>query len=114
MTEIGKKLSSVLCQDGFGMKLNAVNRQRCMLECHDHVVFTAGCDLKLRRQIVLCNHQRMVPGYLKAGRQSLKQTGSVMGKERQFAMHRPLAFFHTSPEGLPNHLVTQTNPQDGN
>ena len=54
---------SLRCQDGFRMKLHAVDRHGLMPHSHDLSSFVAGDDLEAIRQRIRCSDQRMIARY---------------------------------------------------
>ena len=54
---------SLRCQDGFRMKLHAVDRHGLMPHSHDLSSFVTGDDLEALRQRIRCSDQRMIARY---------------------------------------------------
>ena len=71
--EIPHDFRALRGEDGFRMKLHAVNRHGLMLYGHDLADFIAGDDLEAIRQRIRCGDQRMIARYHRLFRQTLEQ-----------------------------------------
>lgn len=73
LQEVFHNRCSLRCQNGFRMKLHAVNRHGLMPHSHDLASFVTGNDLEALRQRIRCSDQRMIARYHGLFCQTLEQ-----------------------------------------
>src|SRR5690606_20241232 len=114
--KIPEHLVPVLAENGFGVELHPLHCERPVTQTHDFVplaglVFCPGRHFQAVRQRSGINHQRVVAGGGKRGRQAGKDALALMMNRRQLAMHDLLRPDDVAAEGLANTLVPQTDSQ---
>src|SRR5205814_1429986 len=104
--------SAVLGQDRFRVKLYALDLFRLMPQAHYQAVGRSCRDLKLIRQTLAVNDQRMITPRGKAVRQAFEYRSAIMFDSNRFSMNRHRRPHDLAAEILPDRLMSKTNTQD--
>src|SRR6056300_539282 len=104
---------TVLRSDGFGVELDAVDRQIFVLKAHNGAVFQLGGDIKSIRQGIAVNHQRMIASGFKWRGKALEKPFSGVVHHTHFTMNDFVAPNDIATEGLTNCLMPKANAHQG-
>ena len=104
----------MLGQDGFRVKLHALDRQGFVAHAHDFAVFCPGGDFQAIRQAFALDHQRVVAGAGHRVGQTVKHAEVQMLHRRGLAVHQLLGVDDLATKRLADALVAQTHAKDGN
>ena len=99
-------------QDGFGVELNAPQRELAVRESHDLAGIGLSCDLELAWKTLARHGQRVVARGFEGIAQTGEQTGLSVRDQRSLAVHQAAGRDHGSTVRLTDRLVTQANAEN--
>src|SRR5208282_1067301 len=111
--EICEELRAGGGEHGFGVELDAFDREIAVAEAHDHAVFRHGGDGQAARESAAFDHQRMIArGGERAG-QAAKQGFAVVADLAGFSVHEARGADHAPAKRLADALMTEADAEDG-
>ena len=94
------------------MKLHALYRAHAVAEAHDQAVRRVCRDLQALREGLAFDDEAVIATGVHRLREALEEPAPVVVDEGLVAVHG-LGAYDASPEVLPDRLVAETDPQDG-
>jgi len=113
MQEISHQCIAGLTQDGFGMKLHAMNWQGAVCKALNDAVVTGRCNPEDVGHGRTDHAERVIPRSAERAGDTGKKTGPIMENLRSLAMHNVGCAGHGGSEILANGLQAQTHPEYG-
>ncbi len=111
--EVAQLLESLGGADGFGVVLDAFDRERLVAQAHDLPVVRHGADLEAVRERGLVDGQGVVAHRLEVLGEALEEAAAVVVDAAGLAVHQALGGNDASAESLRDGLVPEADAEEG-